>query len=135
MRAAFFASLVCCGGVVGDADGGKVDGAADANQPSDGGGDAPFWDGGVCDPHAPTFPDKGCDSTRNIECEQWAQSVAIGAFGASMCVAFGGGFAFCGSPDCSGNCCGGGPVCDDGYVCASKTEGATRECIKACSGL
>ena len=134
MRGAFFAVLVCCGGVVGDADGGKVDGAADANQPSEG-GDAPFWDGGVCDPHAPTFPDKACDSTRNTECQQWAQSVAINAFGASMCVASGGGFAYCGSPDCSGNCCGGGPVCDDGYVCASKTQGATRECIKACSGL
>src|SRR5437016_4842448 len=101
MRWVFFASFVCCGGVVSNGDGGFADGAVDANQPNDSSGDGPLWDGGVCDPHAPTFSDLGCDSTRDGVCQQWAQSVAIGAFGASMCVASGGGFAACGSPDCN----------------------------------
>jgi hypothetical protein len=107
-------------------DGGPPDNGSSTDSPSQ-------TDGGACNPMAPTFPDKGCDSTREMVCQQWAQSVA--KYGVSACLTPNGGYSYCGAPDGNGNGgCGTGPECLIGYVCASLTQGGPHQCVKACAG-
>jgi hypothetical protein len=122
-------AIVSCGKLSGD-DGGPDD-AADASSSSDASnGDAPTWDGGVCDPNRPLLnQNEDCDTALNTICQQWAQNVAVGAYGYSQCsinpVTDN---RFCDDTGCMSECL-------VGQVCASTTATGPRQCIQACAGL
>jgi hypothetical protein len=94
-----------------------------------------FWEGGLCNPFPPAVSEFGCTPEAQTACQQWAEGAAIGAYGISLCTPLGGdevGY-FCGNDQ--GWSCGGGPECDEGYVCASDTPSGTYHCIPACNWL
>lgn len=99
------------------------------------------WDGGPCQPNAPNLAGTyQCDGKMNAECQAWAESVAIGAFGWSSCYVHDNfGTACTSNPDCgggAGGCCGSLPQrCQEGEVCASDTPSGPHHCIEACLGV
>jgi len=135
MRRAFVSLVLLlsplgCGQLSGD-DAGLADGAAESSAPDDSSQNDVFdWDGGVCNPNRPNLNQmENCDDAQNSVCQQWAQSVAISAYGYSTCwinpVTTG---RQCNDPGCS-------PQCMVGQVCASSQPNGPRQCIQACAGL
>ena len=115
-----------CGKLNGDDAG--ADNAADGADAST--TDTQEWERGVCDPNRPTLnQNENCDATLNAICQQWAQSVAVGAYGYSECLINPvTSMRYCYDPGCM-------PQCVTGQVCASNTPNGTRQCIQACFGL
>ena len=99
------------------------------------------WDGGPCPPNGPVLANTSeCNDTLNAQCQAWAESMAIGAYGWSSCyIDENFGTACTLNPDCgggAGGCCGALPErCVEGEVCASDTPSSAHHCIKACLGV
>jgi len=96
-----------------------------------------LWEGGLCNPIRPVLETSTCTDEAKSICQTWAESVAIGTYGVSMCIPRGGDQAgvICGDDSSRGAGCGGGPMCSGGEVCVSDTPDGPRHCVAACNWL